>query len=322
MSITVIKAEKVIFAGLGALEREVVLPALVWRDAFGDFAGADGDTITVKVPSVTSARTRSIRSGGTRSRDSLKEGRTSITLDTNLYKDVPITDAEMTLDIREFGAQVMVPIVNGMARGFEDEIVDLMLDNDPEVELAFDPEDPHGSLVDAQMALNDANVPMSGRSVALGTQLAAALVKSDQLRRVDSAGSLAEGALRDASISGPLAGFGNIVVCPALPPYVGFAFHRTAYVVSSRAPVVPAGVAWSGSFSSNGFAMRAIRQFDASADAWQDILGFDTYVGSNVITDAGTFDSYGKFQPAEVPEDNGSDKLFVRAVKFGSELSS
>ncbi len=322
MTITVIKAEKVLFAGLGALEREVVLPSLVWRDAFGDFKGAEGDTITVKVPAVTSARSRALRSGSTRTRDSLKEGKVAVTLDTNLYKDVQITDEEMTLDIREFGAQVMSPIVNAMVRGYEEEIVDLMEDNDPEVTVPWEDDDPHSTLVDAGTALSNANVPLSGRVVALGTELAARFVKADQARRADSAGDGANAALRDATIATPYAGFGRIVVVPALHPTVGYAFHRTAYVLSSVAPVVPAGVAWGASVSSGGFALRAIRQFDPSPGSWVDILGFDAYAGTNVVEDAGAFDAYGKFQPAETPADDNSDKLFVRAVRIGDSSSS
>lgn len=46
-----IKAEKVVATGLGLLEREVVLPRLVWRDAaIADVRGAKGDTITCRLP--------------------------------------------------------------------------------------------------------------------------------------------------------------------------------------------------------------------------------------------------------------------------------
>src|SRR5690606_30608176 len=123
-----IKAEKVLFAGLGALEREVVLPSLIQRNAFGDFKGAKNDTIIITIPAYTSARQRVLRSGSTRSRDNLNEGQVSVTLDTNLYKDVLITDEELTLDIRDFGEQVMQPITNAMVRGYEDEVGELMED--------------------------------------------------------------------------------------------------------------------------------------------------------------------------------------------------
>src|SRR5690606_34951668 len=48
VTVTTIKPEVVVSAALGILSREVVLPALVWRDAGGDFAGAKDDTISIR----------------------------------------------------------------------------------------------------------------------------------------------------------------------------------------------------------------------------------------------------------------------------------
>lgn len=322
MANSFIKPEVVLRAGIGALERDVVLTNLVWRDAFGDFKGAKNDTIFVRIPAVTSARSRELRSGATRSRDQLAEARIAVTLDTNLYKDVLISDEEMTLDIQEFGPQVMTPIVNAMVRGYEEEVADLMQGAAYEVEVDWDSNDPHATLVDAATALNLANVPASGRSVVLGANLAGQLVKSDQVRRFDSAGAAAAGALLDATVA-RLAGFSNIVVSNLLDPNVGFAFHRTAYVLAARAPVVPAGVAWGASLSANGFALRAIRQFDSSADGWVDVLGFDAYAGSDVVKDHGSFDDDGRWVPAVDPDNSGgSDLKFVRAVKIVGTASS
>src|SRR5690606_20662143 len=141
-----IKAEKVLFAGLGALEREVVLPSLVMRNSFGDFKGAKNDTIIITVPAYTSARERGMRTGATRSRDNLNEGQVSVTLNTNLYKDVLITDEELTLDIRDFGEQVMQPITNAMVRGYEEEVADLMEGASYEHTVSWDANDPHSTL--------------------------------------------------------------------------------------------------------------------------------------------------------------------------------
>lgn len=318
-----IKAEKVLFAGLGALEREVVLPSLVMRNSFGDFKGAKNDTIIITVPAYTSARERAMRSGATRSRDNLNEGQVSVTLNTNLYKDVLITDEELTLDIRDFGEQVMQPITNAMVRGYEEEVADLMEAASYEHTVSWDANDPHSTLSEAGMDLTRSNVPSSGRAVVLGTRLALEFVNADQVRRVDSAGDMAQTALRDATIASPFAGFSRIVVSNAIDPNVGFAFHRSAYVLASRAPVVPAGVAWGASVSAGGFALRAIRQFDSSAAGWVDVLGFDAYAGSNVISDHGAFDHNGKWVPADDPDNAGSTDLkFIRAVKITAGASS
>lgn len=311
-----IKPEKVVGAVLGALQREVVLPQLVWMDPGGDFRGAKNDTITLSIPAVTSARSRTMRSGSTRSRDSLTEGKVSLVLDTNLYKDVEITDEELTLDIEDFGRQVLQPISTAMVEGWEDEIVDLMEGATYAQSVAWDASDVHASLVDAGTKLDLARVPRSGRAVALGANLAADVLKDDLIRRYDGAGDSASAALREATIT-QIAGF-RIVNVPGLDPDKGYAFHRTAYACSSKVPVVPAGVGYGTSMSSNGFAMRVIRDFDSSADGWVDILGFDAFVGSTVVQDHGEFVN-GKWVPAEEPDiENDTDLEFVRAIELTS----
>lgn len=318
-----IKAEKVLFAALGALEREVVLPSLVWRDAGGSFKGAKGDKILLTLPAYTSARQRVLRSGTTRTRDTLNEGQVEITLDTNLYKDVLITDEELTLDIRDFGEQVMQPITNGMVRGLEDEVADLMEGASYTHTRTWNATDPHKTLAQCGADLNRSNVPMSGRAVVLGSRLALEFITADQNRRNDSAGDTAQAALREATIATPYAGFSRVVVSNAIDPNVGFAFHRTAYVLSTQAPVTPSGVAWGATVTAGGFAMRAIRQFDSSAAGWVDVLGFDAFAGSNTVRDHGAFNLDGKWVPSEDPDNSGgTDLRFIRAVKITAGTSS
>lgn len=310
-----IKPEKVVGALLGALRREIVLTDLVWVDPVGDFKGAEGDTVDIKIPAFTSARSRVMRSGSTRSRDALNEGKVSVTLDTNLYKDITISDEELTLDIEDFGAQVLNPIVLAMAEGWEEEVADTMEGATYQNSVDWSSSDPHGVLVDAGAYLDKSRVPMSNRAVVLGTNLAADLVKSDQARRADSAGDSAAGALLDATVE-RFGGF-RIVKSAAIDPDMGYAFHKTAYAASSKVPVVPSGVPWGTSMSHRGFAMRAIRDFDSSADGWVDILGFDAFVGSGAVEDHGTVDGDDIFTPAADPDNaNGTDLVFVRAVEI------
>lgn len=314
MAHSFIKPEVVVNAVLGALQREVVLPQLIWMDPGGDFKGAKNDTITLSIPAVASARKRTMRAGTTRNRDSLNEGKVSLVLDTNLYKDVEITDEELTLDIRQFGPQVLAPITTGMVEGWEDEIIDLAEGATYSQSVDWDPSDVHASLVEASIKLDKARVPRSGRAVMLGSNLAGDVLTDDLIRRYDGSGDSASAALREATIL-QIAGF-RIVTVPGLDPDRGFAFHRTAYAGSSKVPVVPQGVAWGTSMSSKGFAMRAIRQFDPSADAWVDILGFDSFVGTTVVEDHGEFDANGLWVAAEVPEEDDSDLAFIRALEF------
>src|SRR3954451_3813641 len=107
MANTFLKPTRIVDAGLAVLARDLTLPNLVWQNAAGDFAGAANDTISIRVPAYASARTRALRSGAARTRDFVVERKVDVTLATDVYKDVEITDEQLSLDIVDFTNQVM-----------------------------------------------------------------------------------------------------------------------------------------------------------------------------------------------------------------------
>jgi hypothetical protein len=310
-----IKPTVVVDTALALLQREIVLPALVWRDAAGDFRGAKDDTISIRVPAYVSANKRDLRSNDARVRSKLNERKVDVTLTSDLQVDIPISDEELTLDIRDFMRGVVQPALGGIVRGYEDEIATLISDatyDNPEVTMDPTDQGPYDALVDARKVLNDANVPMSERFAVVGSSMEAAILKSPQLARNDGGGQRAVNALSDASI-GRLAGF-ETFISNALAPDEGFAFHRTAYALNTRAPFVPQGAPWGASLSAGGFAIRAVQVLDP--DDIVNIFASDAWVGTNIVTDSGHFDGSDKFVPSTDPEDSGEDDLFVRAVKI------
>lgn len=293
MANSFIKAERIAAQALGLLEREIIIPALVWRNAGGDFAGAAGDTITIRVPARTTARTRTLRGArpttsegaGIITMDEMTETSVDVTLDTDVYSAIPITDEELTLDISDFGAQIAEPQVRAIAEGIENAVVAEMTGATYGTTVTgVTQTNVYEKIVDARVALNKANVPMSERYLVVGSDFEGILLKSDDLHQVDHSGS--SSALRDAVI-GSIAGFSQVVVSNALPADQAYAFHRTAYVLGMRAPAIPAGVSFGASRSAFGLSMRWIRDYDFRNV--QDRSLFDTYIGTNVVADgAGT----------------------------------
>jgi hypothetical protein len=281
------KATRIVNTALGILEREIVLPGLVWKNAGGDFQGAAGDTISLRVPARTQARTRVLRGvrtaasegNGIITMDELAETKVDVTLDTAVYSAVPITDEELTLDIEDFGLQIAQPQVRAVAEGVENAIAAEMVGATYATALTVSGTDPYDTMVDARVALNKANVPMSDRYLVIGADLEGTFLKSDELHQVDKAGS--DSALRDAVI-GRIAGF-TAVISNAIPSNLGFAFHRTAYVLGMRAPAIPAGVSFGASRAEYGLAMRWLRDYDFRNV--QDRSLFDTYIGTNIVAD-------------------------------------
>jgi hypothetical protein len=300
---------KVVFAALGVLEREITLPALVWTDAFADWQGNRNDTITLRVPAFMQARTRALRGGAAITVDDLDETSVDVTLDTDIYKAVGVTDAEMSLDIADFGAQVLDPSVHSVARGLEDVLANAMDTATYETQITVDPADPYPAFVEARKALNKANVPMGQRFAAVGSNVEANLLVSDRLSKFDGAGQIAETALAEATV-GRMAGF-TIVQHPALDPDIAILGHKTAFALPMRAPVVPNGVSWGASQSWAGLAMRAIRDYDFTNT--RDRLLVNMFAGCSPVTDKGHLDEHGRF----IASTDGTDPaIFVRAVKL------
>lgn len=307
-----INAEQVVRTALGLLEREVVLPRLVWRDAaIADVRLAKGDTITIRMPAYINAKKRALRSGDAREKSSLHQRSVAVKLDTGVYLDVPITDEELTLDIEDFGSEVLNPVVGGIARGLEDNLVDTIQGATYAKSFAIDLNDLKGTFAAAREALNKARVPAGQRTLLIGTEVDSALIQLDNLVRFDQSNTT--DTLREATI-GRVYGF-DVVVSNEIAPDEAFAFHRTAYTLTSRAPLVPAGAPWGATQQFAGFGIRTVRVFDPNEV--EDRFVADSWIGTGIVTDHGSFDEQtGSFNPSENPNDpaTGESAQFVRAV--------
>lgn len=325
MAVTTIKATRVVSTILGVLERDTVLANLVWRDAAGDFRGAAGDTITIRVPAYTEADSRDLRSGTTRVASNLTERIVPVTLNTDLYKRVPITDEELTLDIIEFEKQIITPVASALVRGVETEIIGLLESSSYEFDVAFDDfTRPYDACVRARRHLNDSRVPMEGRALVVGSGIEELLLTDEQFVRADYSGDTM--AFRNAMI-GRIAGF-NVFYVPGLPPDEAFAFHRTAFILSTRAPMVPRGVpqGQGATMEFNGFSLRTV--FLTDPEQVVDNFNADIWTGTNIVRDYGSIvddgdlePGTGFFVPDPDPDLDNDTPLFVRAVHLSRTTS-
>lgn len=305
-----IKATKVVNAGLGALYRETILPQLVWRDAGGSFRGALGDTISIRVPAFTTARTRTLRAAGPLTMDELTETKVDVTLAKDVYKGTNISDEDMTLDIADFMEQVQNPVLRSVIIKVEDELADTITGATYAQEVEFDEADAYNSILLAGEALDKAHVPASGRTLLVGATLRRYILK-DLKGTAVQAGD--QSALRQASM-GAYAGFDNVVHHTSIPADEGYAFHKTAYVLSSQAPAVPQGASWGASLTFQGFALRAIKDYDPLYV--RDRFIGNVYIGTNVVRDYGEFSDAGIWVPDSAADLDEDTPLLIRAVKL------
>jgi hypothetical protein len=297
---TFLKPTVIASTALGLLQREIVLPALVWTDAVADFRGAQDDTVTLRVPARLKARRMAMRDRSQPIQtDELKETAVAVKLDTHIYSAVGVTDEELTLDISDFGAQVLMPQMRAVAEDMEDQLATAMDSATYATSVALDIAKPEDTLVDARTALNKENVPKGERFVVVGADMEAVFLKSEVLKRADTSGT--DSALREAEI-GRLRGF-TVYSSNALPPKAGYAFHRSAYAFALRAPVVPDGATFGRSQSYAGLAMRWLRDYDAAFLRDRSVVS--AFSGVKAVADG----------PLVGPANNRVPS-FVRAVKL------
>lgn len=309
-----IKATKVVTTALGILERESILPRLVWMNPAGDFAGALSDTISIRVPAYVVARTRTLRGGTPITVDELNETKCDVTLDTDVYKGIKVTDENLTLDIVNFTDQVLNPILRSIVMGLEDAVAAAISGADYELTLPLVDADPYETAVKARAMLNLCNVPSQGRVLLVGSGIETKILTSARFTAMINGGN-SEGmdAMHDAII-GRLAGF-TVIQSNGIPTDKAYAFHKSAYVLSTRAPLVPDGASWGASQSFGGLALRVIKDYDPLNLVDRCIAS--TWCGTGVVTDKGTLSAAAGHVGQFIPDETGNAAaIMVRAVEI------
>lgn len=261
MANTYIKAAQIVQAAALLLQREIVLPRLVWTQPDANFRGSLNDTVTLRVPAVLASRTRVLRSSSALVADTLTETSVPVVLDTHVYSLLNITDEELTLDIMDFAAQVLAPQMRAVAEGMENSIVDALEGATPADTISInDYADPYVMLIEANRILNANNVPRNGRVAVVGSNIEAEILGSDRFSKVDQSGT--SDALRDATIT-RAAGF-TIVGSNAVDPWTAYAMDQYAVAFADVAPALPAGAAMAERVSTAGLALRYLRDYNPS----------------------------------------------------------
>lgn len=287
MANSFLKAEKIAATALGMLDRELVLSQLVWNDGAFDFTGAKNDAVTIRVPARTTAKEYAWRNDRTADIElsELTEDTVTVTLNRDFYNAVAVTDEQLTLDISDFGGQVLDPQVRAVADALDAGVATMIEGATYATTIAVTAEQTNADLwksaiLPARKALNTANVSREGRTLLVGADFEDALLGSDRLSLSVNSDD-APNALREATL-GRLGGF-NIVASNAIDPRSAYAFVPSAFCLVTRAPVVPSGVTFGAGASFAGYGMRWIRDYDASKLRDRSVV--NTYVGYNVMLD-------------------------------------
>lgn len=328
MASTYLKATVIGRAMIDLLLRELVVARTVWTDAVSpaEWEGAFGDTVTIRVPAKRAARTRVLRAGTPITLDDSNEFGVPVTLDTDVYEATGISDEQLTLDIVDFARQVLQPQIRAVAEGVEDAIAAQIVGATYEADHTIDADDFTSTSVHdwykianrARRILNDSSVPKSNRWLLVGSAVEEDILNNDKFTRNDSIGASAEDALREAII-GRIAGF-NVIQSNAVPDTDAYAYHRTAFVLGTKAPAIPRGAAFAQAVNLGqgdqmgaqsglaGINARWLMDYDFSNTKDRSLV--DVYLGTAQVGD-----------PEDVT-DPDSDLILERAVRISGGGSS
>jgi len=287
MAHSFLKPTVVVDTAIKLLQREIILPQLVWLNGIGDFAGKYQDTITIRVPARTVAHRRSLRGTGAARNlvtEDLTENAIPVTLDHDVYHAVALTDEELTLDIYDFAGQVLNRQIRAVAEDLENGLADTIAGanySQNNMIVNATTSTMWEAIVDARRKLNDKYVDRNGRVLVVGSAVEAAFLKDDTFKRYDSTGDSPNSALRDATI-GQVAGL-NVVVSDALMHGDAYMFHPTAFIMATRPPAAPRGANFTSAASAAGLAIRWLMDYDYSATTDRSLV--DTFVGYQSVVD-------------------------------------
>jgi len=222
------------------LSRQLALPATVARQSFTDFQGGGGDTMTVRVRNKLAARKRATAAGSAAiTRDTITETGVDVTL-SEVYSAVPVSNFEWELELQSFGQQVLQPQMAGISEAAEDELLAVMnaLAADASFTLTASADDTEDKLIAASEALDTADVPLSGRYLAISPAIKSRMLKVPNFVRADGIGN---GTAIERATFGDILGF-TVVVSNGLTAGTAVAYHRSSFAFAAGSRSVPDSV--------------------------------------------------------------------------------
>nr|WP_276548112.1 P22 phage major capsid protein family protein [Brachybacterium muris] len=264
-----------------------ILPRTVRLDFSNEFVAGRGQTVNVLAPaSVGDARVYTKAQRDAREAiqfDELEQTWFPVTLEDQIYKAIRVPDDFNTFTLKDANAQVYIPmaksVVDGLAAPLVTQMSAIANDADTPIEdVAADGGNILKVLIQANQVLNQRKIPREGRTLAVGTEVEAAILGLPQLQKVNESGDSGD-LLRNASI-GRLFGF-NIIVAPELPSNFAVAYHKDAFAFITRPSRQPEGAAWSAVASQDGFALRLLRHYNPLQ--LEDQVVMDTFYGAATL---------------------------------------
>ena len=279
MANTILTPEVIAREALMVLRNNAVMANLVHRDYSDEFVGAKGDTITVRKPATFVANEFSDKIAV---QDATESG-VSVVMDKHLDVSFAVTSKQMSMDIADFSAQLLVPAMQAFADKVDKYLIALETEATNRVAHA-DGEIKPADMIAARKYLTENAAPLADRRFVVGAAAEADLLGNELFVSAEKVGD-AGTALREASLGRK---FGmdcyvdqNIAKNGNYTPSI--AFHKNAIALVTRPLALPMGAAKSAIVNYDGFGLRVVYGYDMATKT--DTVSIDMLCGVKLLDD-------------------------------------
>lgn len=258
---------------LMVLRNNAVMANLVHRDYSNEFVSGVGDTITIRKPATFTAK----EFAGTIEVQDAAETGVPVKMDKHLDVSFAVTAKQLSMDIKDFSAQLLVPAMQAFADKVDQYLLGLKADVTATVPATDAVQD---DVVDARSKLTKAAAPLTDRRFVYGTDMEAKLLKTDLFVSAEKVGD--EGtALREASLGRK---FGMDFYVDQNADTAGvdaMAFHKNAFALVTRPLALPMGAANAEIVDYDGFGLRVVMGYDIEKKT--DTISIDMVCGVKTL---------------------------------------
>jgi hypothetical protein len=268
--------------GAVLMGQALVLAKTVTRDFDAEFDGGVGSKVRMRRPALLTASRRSLGATTAITVEDLAESGQDVALTHTAYHAAVVTQEDLTLNLEDFAAQVLMPQVDAVAADVESAVV-AALQSVPQnavLTTAYSATDPLATFIAARKALRGLGVPLSGGSLyaAVGDDAMSDLLATGALRDASQSGT--SEALRNAS-PGKVYGFEIVESSDLAADEIVF-YHKAAVALVLRAPQPPESVSYGVSVASDVGALTHLLVFDGGNLTEKSVV--QTFVGCQTLT--------------------------------------
>jgi hypothetical protein len=277
---TILTPDIIAREALMVLRNNAVMANLVHRNYSSDFVAAVGDTITIRKPATFVANEYD---GSKITVQDATETGVEVKMDKHLDVSFAVTSKQMTMDIADFSAQLLVPAMQAFADKIDKYLIGLEAEatsRHPHADGAIAPAD----MIAARKFLTQNAAPLADRRFIVGATAEADLLSNELFVSAEKVGDSGT-ALREASM-GRKFGFDcyvdqNIAKTGNYVPSI--AFHKNAMALVTRPLALPQGAAKAAIMNYDGFGLRVVYGYDMNTKT--DTISIDMLCGVKLLDD-------------------------------------